>query len=297
MLKKTVALGLGVALSTAALPTLADTHISFVDDKGEVTTQMFVKNGKVRVEGQNGAAISIYDSASNTATVLLPGQKKYLRLDSENTAQMGAESDAAQQKIQNAQAQAQAKLAQNQQEMDQANQQMETATANLTPEQKAMLQQMNQSHTGSNNPLPGAQDSGMQVVIKDLGTTETVAGHSCRDVQVVVNNQPRATDCVVDSPASLGIPSADLKTLQSMRAGMQKLMSHMGVMGQGMATASLGSGFAIKTTRQTYRNLSMQTETDTLKSISTGSVDAGLFTIPAGYTQTTFQEMIQGGHQ
>jgi hypothetical protein len=295
MLKKTAALGLGLALGSAALPALADTHITFVDEKGNVATQMFVKNGKVRVEGQGGNSISLYDSASNTATVLLPGQKKYLRLDSQSAAQMGATADAAQEKIQSANAQAQAAMAQHQTEMDQANQQMETATANLTPEQKAMLQQMNQSHAGANNPtaIPGG---GMQVTIKELGTTETVAGHSCKDVQVVVNNQPRATDCVVDSPASLGISAADLKTLQAMRVGMQKMMSRMGPMGQGMA-ATLSSGFAIKTTRQQYRNMSLVSETDTLKSVSSGSVDAGLFDIPAGYTQTTMQEMMQGGHQ
>lgn len=287
MFKKIAALGLSAALSAAALPALADTHISFVDDKGNVSTQMFVKNGKVRMEGQGGASISLYDSASNTVTVLLPGQRKYLRLDNESTAQVGAEADAAQQKIQ-------AALAQHQQEMDQANQQMETATANLTPEQKAMLQQMNQSRAGVNSPATGPAGS-MQVTVKDLGTRETVAGHACKDVQVLVNNQPRATDCIVDSPASLGIPAADLKTLQAMRAGMQKLMSRMGPMGQGMS-ATLSSGFAIKTTRQTYRNLNVETETDTLKSVNTGAVDAGLFAIPAGYSQTTLEEMMQGGH-
>ena len=293
MLKKTIAAGLGIALGTAALPALADTHITFVNDKGNVSTQMFVKNGKVRMEGQGGESISLYDSASNTVTVLLPGQKKYLRMDNESSAQVGAESDAAQQKIQAANAQAQAAMAQHQQEMDQANQQMETATANLTPEQKAMLQQMNQSRAG--NPA-AAPAGGMQVTIKELGTTETVAGHSCRDVQVLVNNQPSTTDCVVESPASLGIPAADLKTLQAMRAGMQKLMSRMGAMGHGMA-ATLVDGFAIKTTKQSYRNLNMETETDTLKSISTSGLDAGLFSVPAGYGQTTLQEMMQGGYQ
>ena len=294
MSKMTAAFTLGTALSAAALPALADTHITFVDDKGNVSTQMFVKDGKVRVEGQGGDGVSLYDSATNTATVLLPGQKRYLRLDSQSTAQVGADADAAQQKIQAANAQAQAAMAQHQKEMDQANQQMETATANLTPEQKAMLQQMNQSHAAASGAAgPGGA---MQVTVKELGTTETVAGHSCKDVQVLVNDQPRATDCVVDAPASLGIPAADLKTLQAMRTGMQKMMSHMGAMGQGMA-ATLGSGFAIKTTRQSYRNLNMQTETDTLKSISTGPVDARLFSIPAGYSQTTMQEMMQGGHQ
>jgi hypothetical protein len=293
MLKMTAALTLGAALCALALPALADTHISFVDDKGEVSTEMFVKDGKVRVEGHGGDSISLYDSASNTATVLLPGQKKYLRLDNQSTAQMGVEADAAQQKIQAANVQAQAAMAQHQKEMDQANQQMETATANLTPEQKAMLQQMNPSHPDANGATSAG---GMQVTFKELGTSETVAGHGCKDVQVLVNGQVSSTQCVVDAPASLGIPAADLKTLQAMRTGMQKMMSHMGAMGQGMA-ATLGSGFAIKTTRQSYRNLNMETETDTLKSISTSPVDAKLFSIPAGYSQTTLQEMMQGGHQ
>ena len=293
MLKKTVALGLGLTLGAAALPALADTHITFVDEKGNVSSQIFVKGGKVRMEGDGGNHVSIYDAASNTATMLLPGEKKYLKLDNESAAQVGAQADAAQQRIQAANAQAQAAMAAHQQQIDQANQQMAAATANLTPEQKAMLeQQMNQSQLPQNNPA--AASGGMQVTFKELGTSETVAGHSCKDVQVLVNGQVNATQCVVESPASLGIPAADLKTLQAMREGMQKLMSHMGPMGQGMA-AALGHGFSIKTVKQSYRNLAPVTETDTLKSISTSGVEAGLFSIPAGYSQTSMQEMMQGG--
>jgi len=294
MLKNIVAAGIGLSLGAAALPALADTHVTFVDDKGNVATQMYVKNGKVRMEGEGGTAISLYDAATNTATILLPGQKKYLKLDSESAAQVGAQAGEAQQRIQAANAQAQAAMAQHQAEIDQANKQMEAATANLTPEQKAMLQQMQQSRMPQAGGAPGVPAGGMQVSIQELGTSETVAGHSCKDMQVLVNGQVNSTQCVVANPASLGIPAADMKTLQAMREGMQKLMSHMGPMGQGMATA-LGKGFAIKTTRQSYRNLAAVTETDTLKSISTSGVDAGLFSIPAGYTETTMQEMMQGG--
>jgi hypothetical protein len=278
MLKNIVATGLALGLGTATLPVLADTHVTFVDDKGNVATQMYVKDGKVRMEGEGGTTISLYDVTTNTATVLLPGQKKYLKLDDSSATQVGAQADAAQQRISAANAQAQAAMAQHQAEMDQANKQMEAATANLTPEQKAMLQQMNQSHLPQNG-APGAPGA-MQVTIKELGSRETVAGHACKDVQVMVNGQISSTQCVVENPASLGIPAADLKTLQAMREGMQKLMSHMGPMGQGMA-AAVGKGFAIKTTKQSYRNLVAVTETDMLKSVSTSSVDADLFSIPA----------------
>jgi hypothetical protein len=288
MLRQTAALGLSAALSAAALPALADTHITFVDDQGKVASQIFVKGGKVRVEGGEGGSqsVGLYDSATNSMTVLVPGQKKYLLFDSANVSQLGAQADAAQQA-------AQAQLAQHQAEMDQANKQMETAEANLTPEQKAMVQQQMVQHPGA---MPPATGGGLQVQTKELGTSETVAGHSCKDVQVTVNGRITSTDCVVDSPGALGIPASDLKTLQAMRVGMQKLMSQMGMMGQGMSTM-MGTGFAIKSTRQSFRNFKATTVTETFKDASSSPLDASLFQTPAGYTQTTMQELMQGGHQ
>lgn len=285
MLKRTACLILGSALT---LPAIADTHITFVDDQGKVASQIFVKGGKVRVEGGEGGSqsVGIYDTASNSMTVLMAGQKKYLLFDSTTAAQMGAQADATQQA-------AQAQLAQHQAEMDQANKQMETAEANLTPEQKAQVQQMMAQHPGA---MPPSTGGGLQVATKELGTSETVAGHSCKDVEVTINGRVTSTDCVVSSPGELGIPSADLKTLQAMRAGMQKLTSQMGLMGQGMS-AMMGTGFAIKTTRQSFRNFKATTVTETFKDASSASLNASLFQTPAGYTQTTMQELMQGGHQ
>src|SRR5882724_7199944 len=139
MLKKTVAWGLGLSLAATILPALADTHITYVDDQGKIASQIYVKGGKVRVEGgdSSGQGIGLYDVATNTMTVLMPAQKRYLVFNSASAAQIGANANAAQQQAQAASAQAQAQLAQHQAEMDQANQQMETAAANLTPEQKA----------------------------------------------------------------------------------------------------------------------------------------------------------------
>ena len=66
MLKTTLAL----AAALFALPALADTHISYVDDGGQPGTQIYVKGGKVRIE--SGHNISIYDLATNSMTVLMP---------------------------------------------------------------------------------------------------------------------------------------------------------------------------------------------------------------------------------
>ncbi|HEX4300989.1 MAG TPA: DUF4412 domain-containing protein [Gammaproteobacteria bacterium] len=293
MFSKPLATALGLALAGAAAPALADTHITFVDDKGEVAQQIYVKGGKVRVEGGQGQGVGVYDVAGNSMTVLMPAQKKYLVFNDASATQIGAGADSAAQQSQAANAQAQAALAQHQQEMDQANQQMETATANLTPEQKAMMQQMAATRAQTGVPMAGTQSG---VVMKELGTTETVAGHSCKDVQMTVGGRPSATLCVISSPASLGIPAADLKTLQAMRTGMQKLMSQMGLMGKTMGAMMTG-GFSLKTTRQTMQGLTPASETDTYKSLSTSSLSASLFDIPSGYTQTTMQELMQGGHR
>ena len=136
MLKKIMATGLGLSLGAAALPALADTHVTFVDGQGNVATQMYVKNGKVRMESEGGTAISLYDAATNTATVLLPGQKRYLKLDDESAAQVGAQADQAQQRIQAANAQAQAAMAAHQQQMDQANQHHDIACDRYVPDRK-----------------------------------------------------------------------------------------------------------------------------------------------------------------
>src|SRR5512146_2760725 len=66
------------ATALLAIPALADTHISFVDDSGQPSAQMYVKGGKVRIEGSgHERGISIYDITSNTMTLLMPDQDKY----------------------------------------------------------------------------------------------------------------------------------------------------------------------------------------------------------------------------
>lgn len=282
MLQKLACLAFGLTL---AAPAFADTHIGFVDQQGTATTQLYVKGGKVRIEQRDGQAVSLYDTASNSVTVLLPGQKQYIVMDSQSMSQMGSQFDAAQR-------QAQTRAAQNQAQMDQADQETQGAEANLTPQQKAAMAQVLAHRPQAGPTTPGDE---MTMSIHELGTRESVDGHGCRDVQVMMNNKLVSTDCIVDSPAALGIAGADLKTLQAMRTGMQNLMQQMGPMGKGMM-ANMGSGFAIKVTHQTFRNMQMVDETDSLKSISSAGLDASLFSIPAGYTQTTFQEMMKGGH-
>jgi len=234
MLRTSIAL----ALLASAAPAFADTHITYVNDSGQPSSQMLVKGGKMRMEFNDGVHqnFMIYDLASNSMTMFMPEQKKYLVFDEAAASQMGAKSAAAQQQLQGAQQQAQGQMAAHQDQMDQANQEMQQKLASLPPEQRAMMEKMMAARGGNpaaTNPMAAMQGAGApQMEMKDLGTTETVAGHSCKDVQMTINGRPTTTLCVIDSPASLGIPAADMKSMRAMMEAMQKLSAKMGPMAQ-----------------------------------------------------------------
>src|SRR5579864_8852937 len=220
------------AMCLVAAPVLADVHISYVDETGQPGTQMYVKGGKLRFDG--GRGFGIYDVASNTLTMYMPDKKQYLVFDEKTAGEMGAAAQNARQQMQGAAAQAQAAQAQHQGDIDKANQEMKDQMAKMSPQMQAAMQKMMAQSGGGMAALnnPGQ----MQIEVKDLGTSETVAGHSCQDVQMVINGRPGAEMCVVNSPESLGIPAADLAILKAMKQGMQKLMAKMGPMAQGMAS-------------------------------------------------------------
>jgi len=272
------------AAALLTMPALADTHITFVDDGGQPSTQMYVKGGKVRIEGTgHERSVSIYDIASNSMTLLMPDQNKYLVFDQKTVDQMGT--------------QAQAAVAAHQGQIDQANQQLQAAMAQMTPEQRAQMQQVMAAQASRNAPAVAVPPvGGSRVEMQALGTTETIAGHSCKDMQIVINGRPASSACIIDSPASLGIPAADLKTLEHMRDNMQKMMAHMGPMAQGMSSLYT-KGFALKTTRQSMQGFKRVSTSDTFKSVSTAGLETSVFEIPAGYTQTTIAEMMQAEHQ
>lgn len=275
-------------------PALADTTVTFVDDSGQTASQMFIKGGKVRVQSSKGQGIMIYDSASNTMTMLMPEQKKYMVFDSKAAAEMGNTMSATQQQAQAGAAQAQAAMAPHQADMDKAQAEMQAKMANMSPQMQAAMQKMMANTAG--HGMASLQNMGqMNMEVKDLGTTETVAGHSCQDEQIVMNGRPVSSLCVVSSPEAIGIGGADLATLKAMKDGLTKLAQQMGPMAQGMSTM-MSKGFSIKSTHQSFdrATMKMTSTTESLKSVSGGGVDGGLFTVPSDYAKTSMDEMMSG---
>lgn len=262
------------AAISMSIPAMADVHISFVDDSGHPASQIYVKGDKVRMETGGGPehAVMLYDAASNTAKMLMPARKAYLVFDAQTASQMGAQ------------------LTQEQGQMAAAQSQMQSAMANMSPQQRAALQQAMAAQGGS-TVVPG-QMSLPQMKLEDTGKSETIAGHHCKDMQMMVNGQPGMQMCVA-AITSLGIPSADLATLKRMHDGMKKLMSHMGPMAQNMQSMLI-DGFAIKQQHQHFEQYQMVTTTEMLKSVAKTPVPGNLFEVPAGYRQTSMQQLMQG---
>ncbi|HET7650316.1 MAG TPA: DUF4412 domain-containing protein [Gammaproteobacteria bacterium] len=242
----------------------AGVHISFVDVQGNRASQLYVLGDKVRLESgasQDGGAI--YDAATHTMTILMPDRQAYMVLNQQSAAEMGAQ-------------------------MADAEKQIEARLANLPPEQREMMKKMMAQH--------GVAGGGhTEMTIKDLGTSETVAGHHCKDVQIVTNNTPGLKMCVA-SMSSLGIPSNDVATLEAMRTDMMHLMSSMGPMAQTYSTLESVQGFAIKRDVPRRDGFALVTSTEMLKSISKGNPASSLFEIPAGYRKTSLREMMKGAH-
>ncbi|MGH8370846.1 MAG: hypothetical protein ACRESC_07675, partial [Gammaproteobacteria bacterium] len=139
-------------------------RISFVDEKGDPASQFYVMGNKVRMEScdaQGGGAI--YDAGTHTLTVLMPKRHAYLILDQQSAAQMGAQ-------------------------MQDAQKQMQAQMATLPPDQRAMAEQMMAQR--------GLNSGQTKIEAKDLGSSSTVAGYHCREMQIVTNGMPGLKMCV-----------------------------------------------------------------------------------------------------
>lgn len=250
------------SVQAAAPNSSAGVHIAFVDQSGNPASQIYVLGSKVRMESgaaQDGGAI--YDAATHTVTVLMPGRQAYMVLDKRSAAEMGAQ-------------------------MQEAEQKLKGRMANLPPEQRAMMEKM--------MAQGGAMSGQTQITVKDLGSSETVAGHQCKDMQIVTNGTAGLKMCVAPM-SSLNIPVGDIATLNAMRGDMVQIMSGMGPMGQAYSTLENVDGFAIKREVPRREGFTLVTGTETLKSINRETPAAVLFEIPPGYHETSMKQMMHGG--
>jgi len=243
-------------------PAFADTHIAFVDDAGKPATQVYVKDGNVRLE--TGGDAILFDTAAGRFTMIDGEQRSYLVMDAAGMERMAAGARQAQEQMAGAMAQMQEQMAQ------------------MPPEQRAMMEQM-MGGAG----VPTAPMAPPKVEIKDAGSTQKVAGFRCKDVQMLTGGRPVARMCVADLE-SLDIPAADRAALDAMHQGMKK-MAAMGPAGSA-APDIMPEGLALKYVPQGAAARDGEGP-EALQSISHGAVKADLFAVPRGYTEEVMPDM------
>jgi Domain of unknown function (DUF4412) len=155
--------------------------------------------------------------------------------------------------------------------MTQAN----AAMANLSPEQRAMLQQRMGAMAGM-----GAK---VDVHVTPTGASDRVAGYACQVYRTEVNGRHSADSCLADV-ADAGISSADRATL---RSAFQQLKAMSDKMSAGMLKSPINEMPADKFPVRIimYGDDAGKTQTVQLKSIATSGAAAADFAIPAGYSE------------
>ena len=269
-----------VAAAMFAVPALADTHVAYMDAAGQPGMQLYVKDGKVRMENGAGQPIGIFDTVGNTLLVLEPAQKKYFIFDEKTAAHLGEQFQEAQQQLEEA-----TKKAQNSAES--------MADKLTTVAQHGLLQTL-VGHALIDYAVKLMIPSGfaMQVELKPLGTSQTIAGFACEDEQVIVSGNPAETRCVAHDLSKLGMPAADLATLQAMSDDFKQILVAIEVMAPGISN-TMPTGLPVKSQKITFDQATkkMGSRTDTLQSISATPLSADLFKTPADYALTNLDEL------
>lgn len=264
---KPFAAGVLAALALAA-SARADTHIQYVDAIGNPGSQLFVRDGKVRLEPGAGGPAVLYDSASGTFTTLDAGQHAYTVFDRATMDQVG-------QRVRAARMTEAARSGR----LTDAQRRAIDAMAHMTSEQRALLEKM----VGG---LPGLGRA-PEMAFVDQGTTREIAGATCREVEVQASRLPVARVCVAALDA-LPIAPLDRATLQTMHEGIQEMMRTMGPATLPVPDL-IPQGLALEIEPGGPANAPVQ-KGEILRAISGDKLPEGLFEVPAGFTRQEVPE-------
>jgi len=245
----------------------ADTHIQYVDTTGKPASQVYVKDGKVRVQQVN-APVFVYDTAAGRLTTIDAATGTYTVLDKPAMERIG-------EKVR----QAALERAKRSGRLSESQKRVLDEVAQMTPEQRALLEQM----VGG---LPGIAAT-PKVEINDLGTTQKIAGHKCADAQLIAAGIKLAHLCLTDLDA-LGLPPLDRAALQATHEGIQAMTK---VMGQAVPPVPdlVPKGIALEY-EPGNPDLPRVREGEIVRTISGKGLDDALFQVPAGYTEQPYPE-------
>jgi hypothetical protein len=248
------------------LPAHADTHVSYVDEHGKPATQVYVQDGKVRME--MGRDAMLFDAAAGTFTMIDGAERSYVVMDAETMANMAAQAGQMRQMMSGQMAA------------------MQEQMANMPPEQRAMMEQMMGGMSGAGPGAAGGMKA-PEIEMRETGDNQRIAGFRCKEVRMLIDGKPAAQMCVAELE-TLGISGGDRAALNAMHERIQA----MAAMGEGAPSVPdiMPQGLALKYVPEGAAARAGGTP-ETLQAISKGGVSPGMFTVPAGYTEQKIPEM------
>lgn len=265
-------------------PAFADTHVSYTRPDGSPGMQLYVKDGAVRMESGAGQSIGVFDTRANSLLVLVPGQKKYYLFDEQTAAHLSAQFQDAENRLKDARDKLESKSE-------------KLADKATTLAQHGLLQTLvGHALIDYAIELMIPTDFSMKMELKDLGSDESVAGFACHDEQVIISGNPGETRCVAKDTSKLGIPTADLATLQTMSDDYKQILTAIEPMAPGI-TATMPTGLPVRSQKLAFdmATKKLSTTLDTLKAINTGALSADLFRAPADYTRASLDQIQSPG--
>ena len=167
------------ALSLVAAPTAADVRLHYRDANGQPVSDVYVRNGQVRMERSADGVAMLVDTSDGSMTMIDHRQRTYTVMDRDTMSRMRAQ-------------------------MEQMRAQMQQQLAALPEQQRKMMEQQ----------MGGAMGGGAPPEFRKTGERRSVEGRECSVVEGTMGGRTLFTACVVPA-AALDLPPADAATLEA----------------------------------------------------------------------------------
>lgn len=215
--------------------------------------KMWFDSGNFRAEDAGARAVQIYKD--KVVYILEMDEKRYTTLDKEGVDRLSGQ-------------------------ISEARKQMEARMADMSPEQRAMVEKMMGSMGGTiSGPEPAR-------TLKATSRTDSAAGQSCKVWEVTVDGRKEEELCVV-APSSLPGGAEMMSTMRELGDLFKGFMQSLGGAGNNAinnAWRDLQAVNGIPIITRTFDN-GKATHEIRLTTVRTESVPAASFTVPTGFKQ------------
>jgi len=176
---------------------LADTTLTFSSEGDSLPQTIAIGSGKLRIDSTGESTWMLYDLAQNAMYMVDDAKQQYYRIDQSQIEQLG-------------------------QSLGNLTSQLDSALANLPPEQRAAAMAM------MKDMLPGNQQKSAapMIDVRATGKTDKVADIACSVHETWVAEQRKNEVCVADSDA-LDLSREDERTMRGMAQLMQELVDEV----------------------------------------------------------------------